>query len=117
MRSRNARAVVAFVLMLSFVALSLSACSKQQTGTQAVKEVRVGLVLPLTGTQAAIGELCRRGHDLALEEWNEKGGIKSLGGAKLVYVVGDAQSDVQTARSETERLIVKEKVVAVTGAY
>ena len=80
-------------------------------------EIRVGVILPFTGAMAPFAELCKRGHDIALEMWNEKGGFKSLKNAKAKYVYVDAQSDVQTGRTETEKLIIVDKVIGITGAY
>ena len=46
---------------------------------------------------------------------NDAGGIKSLGGAKLVYAQGAGDSTVPTSTAEIERLVVSEKVVAIMG--
>ena len=54
------------------------------------KEVRVAMIAPLSGPWARQGQLMRMGADMAIGEINEKGGIKSLGGAKLTLVVADA---------------------------
>jgi len=58
-----------------------------------------------------------KGHELAIEEINAKGGIRSLNGAKLQLVVGDTQSKPETGRGEAERLIDREKVSAIVGAW
>lgn len=89
----------------------------QQPAAKPAAEVKIGVVVPLTGAMAPLGTTVRNGHALALEVWNEKGGFKSLGGAKAVHIYADAQSDVQTARAETERLILREKVTVLTGSY
>jgi len=59
----------------------------------------------------------RRGHDMAVLEINEAGGIKALGGAKLELVYADSRGDPKIGMSEAERLIVQEKVIAIMGAY
>ena len=48
---------------------------------------------------------------------NEAGGIKSLGGAKLELVIVDCESKPEVCALETERLITKEKVSVIVGAY
>jgi len=59
----------------------------------------------------------KRAHDLAIEEINAAGGIKSLGGAKLEIVYGDSQGKPEIGNAEVERLVTKEGVVAIMGAY
>lgn len=81
------------------------------------KEVRVGCILPLTGVMSKIAERCRRGHEIAVQMCNEKGGIKSLGNAKVVYKYADCGDRPEGAISECERLITEDNVVAVTGCY
>jgi branched-chain amino acid transport system substrate-binding protein len=48
---------------------------------------------------------------------NDRGGIKSLGGAKLNLVVSDVQSDTTVTRTETERLITRNRLSAIHGCY
>ncbi len=82
-----------------------------------VEEVKVGILLPLTGGLSAIGENLQRAHDLAAEEINEQGGIQSLGGAKLKLIYADTQGDPATGSKEAERLITVEKVSVIMGAF
>ena len=46
--------------------------------------VRIGNVLPLTGSAAPVGIEGKEARDMAVEEINAAGGIKSMGGAKIV---------------------------------
>jgi branched-chain amino acid transport system substrate-binding protein len=48
---------------------------------------------------------------------NVWGGIPTLGGAKIELVIADTATDPKVAASEAERLITKEKVVAILGCY
>ena len=48
---------------------------------------------------------------------NEAGGIKSLGGAKLNFILSDVQSDTTVTRTETDRLISGNKLAAIYGCY
>lgn len=80
------------------------------------KEVKVGILLPLSGSIAPIGINNRRGHELAVEEINAAGGIKSLGGAKLTMIDGDTEGDPKIGMSQTEKL-ARRGVVAIMGAY
>jgi len=80
------------------------------------KEVKVGFLLPLTGAFAEAGQLNKQAVEMAVEEINQAGGVKSLGGARLVALFGNS-STVDEANTETERLIAREKVIGIIGAY
>lgn len=80
------------------------------------KEVKVGFLLPLTGGFAEAGQLNKQAVEMAVEEINQAGGVKSLGGAKLVALFGNS-STVDEANTETERLISRERVIGIVGAY
>ncbi len=86
------------------------------TSAKAADDIKVGILLPLSGSVAPIGINNRRGHELAIEEINAAGGIKSLGGAKLVMVDGDTQGNPNVGIQETEKL-ARQGVVAIMGAY
>src|SRR3546814_15362649 len=53
--------------------------------------------------------------ELASEQINAAGGIKSMHGAKIELIFGDSQSKPINAASEAERLITQEKVIMVAG--
>jgi branched-chain amino acid transport system substrate-binding protein len=79
--------------------------------------VKVGCVLPLSGGSAAVGNQTRVGVIAAVELINKAGGIKSMGGAKLEAIFGDSQSKADIGVSETERLIQRENVSVMCGAF
>ena len=72
---------------------------------------KVGVFLPLTGDNAAGGELELRGIKLANKLHPE------VLGKKVELVVADNKSDKAEAASVTARLIEKDKVVTVLGTY
>jgi branched-chain amino acid transport system substrate-binding protein len=65
---------------------------------------------------ADVGIGDRRANQLAVDEINAKGGIKSLGGAKLKLLLADCEAKEEVGRSEAERLI-KEGAVCLTGPF
>ncbi|WP_323745987.1 ABC transporter substrate-binding protein [Diaphorobacter caeni] len=79
--------------------------------------VKMGCVLPLTGGSAAVGNQTRAGVIAAVDILNKNGGIKSMGGAKLEAVFGDSQSKADVGVAETERLIQRENVAVLCGAF
>lgn len=81
------------------------------------KEIKIGFVLPLSGGTATIGNQTKVGAEIAIEQINAAGGIKSMGGAKLVVVFADSQSKPDIGVAETERLITREQVSVMVGAY
>ena len=92
-------------------ALGFPAILRAQSGP-----VKVGVLHPVTGFLAYSGNLCRLGAQLAIGEINASGGIKSLGGARLQAVLGDAQSKPEAGVSEVEKMN-EEGVSAIVGAY
>ena len=54
--------------------------------------VKLGLLHPVTGALSYSGLQGRIGATMAVDEINAAGGIKSLNGAKIEPVLGDAQS-------------------------
>ncbi len=83
---------------------------------QAAQTVKIGLVHPVTGFLQFSGTQGRLGAKLAIEEINAAGGIKSLGGAKLEAVLGDAQSKAEVGAIEVEKFN-EAGVSAIVGAY
>ncbi|TMC83126.1 MAG: ABC transporter substrate-binding protein, partial [Chloroflexi bacterium] len=55
-------------------------------GRAQAKEVKLGYILPVTGPLAFEAHLSLNGLQLAVDEINNAGGIKALGGAKLTLL-------------------------------
>jgi len=51
-----------------------------------VKEIKIGSIQPMTGVLSVVGKTTRQANQLAVDDINASGGIKSMGGAKLVLV-------------------------------
>ncbi len=83
---------------------------------RARNSVKVGLVHPVTGFLAFSGSQCRAGALMAIEEVNRAGGIRSMGGAGLEPVLGDAQSRPDVGAGEVEKMN-EAGVAAIVGAY
>ena len=79
------------------------------------KAVKVGILHPVTGALAFSGQQCREGALMAIEDIN-KAGIKSMGGAKLDVMLGDAQSTPQAGAAEVEKMN-EAGCSAVVGAF
>jgi len=76
--------------------------------------IKVGVVLPLTGTQAAFGEIEKNSFVMGVEEINKAGGIN---GRPIELIVEDDASKADVGRSAVEKLISRDKVIVLTGGY
>lgn len=82
------------------------------------KEVRVAMIAPMSGPWARQGELMKKGADMAIEDINRAGGIKSMGGARMRLLVVDAGDSAEKAKNAAQRLVAQETdVVGATGAW
>lgn len=82
------------------------------------KTVKAACIAPFSGPWARTGTLIRMGCELAIEEINQKGGIKALGGAKMELVAIDAGDTTEKAKNAAQRLVAQEPdVVGGTGAW
>jgi branched-chain amino acid transport system substrate-binding protein len=80
------------------------------------KEVKLGYILPVTGPLAFEAQLSLNGLQLAVDEINNAGGVKSLSGAKLTLLSGDTQNKVELGNSEAARLI-DQGISALIGPF
>lgn len=78
--------------------------------------IKVGILQPVTGALAFDGAQGQMGAEAAIKAINDKGGIKSLGGAKLEMVFGDARSTPEGGTAEVERMAA-EGVAAIVGGF
>ena len=78
--------------------------------------IKIGVLHPVTGFVAQSGGLCRLGATMAIDDANKAGGIKSMGGAKIEAVLGDAQSKPDIGAAEVEKMN-EAGVSAIIGAY
>ncbi|MFQ5841224.1 MAG: ABC transporter substrate-binding protein, partial [Thermodesulfobacteriota bacterium] len=94
----------------------------------ATKEIKIGVLLPLSGALAPTGKALREGIELAADVINKKypklgisiaqwEGIPNLGGAKIKLVFADHRGDPGWGADQAKRLIRDEKVVGLTGCY
>ena len=116
MKSKTSRRVLIKKLALP-VALAIAAMVSP-VYAQAVKEVKVGLLVPLSGLYARPGAVMRMGAEMAIDHINAAGGVKALGGAKLKLVVLDAGDTTEKAKNAAQRMVSQEPdLVAATGSY
>jgi branched-chain amino acid transport system substrate-binding protein len=78
--------------------------------------VKIGVLHPVSGALSYSGQQGRIGAQMAIEEINAAGGIKSMGGAKIEAVLGDAQSTPEGGNAEVEKMN-SAGVAAIVGGY
>ena len=96
---------------------ALAACKKQDQGSgmmspNATGPIVIGEVGSMTGTEATFGLSSANGIQLAIDEFNAKGGVK---GRQLQVKVLDDQGRPEEAATAATRLIASEHVVALLG--
>jgi len=113
--------------LLCFV-LILSALSITPTSLAAEKEVKIGVLYPLSGALATIGRDLQRAAEITVDLINNKspgvdmlmaqwGGIPGLGGAKIKLIFVDHRGEPDRGADLAKRLIQDDKVVGLMGAY
>jgi len=85
--------------------------SSSDSPTPSVEEIVIGIYLPMTGANAAGGEMSMEGINLAHEQNPE------VIGRPIRLVLVDDKSDKVEASNAVTRLIEKEKVSAIIGSY
>ncbi len=83
--------------------------------SHAGEDVPIGVNMPLTGPFAASGTYVTDGARIAIDEINAGGGV--LGGRLLKLIVEDNKSNPTEAASVTEKLIVRDEVPVILGAW
>ena len=119
MRGRVLRFAIAVLIAALAVALTglISACSRpggnDSTSGSSPDSIRVGAVLSLSGTYAALGTAERDAILLEQSRINAAGGI---GGRPLEVIFEDDGTDEAKAVAAAQKLILGDEVVAIIGA-
>ena len=100
--------IILLVLSVIMILGTLSGCAGKATDSDVIK---IGVLEPMTGANAAGGEMTVEGIKLA----NEK--IGEVLGKKVELVIVDNKSDAVESTNAASKLIDKDKVVAIIGSY
>ena len=90
---------------LRATAAGVAVLARPATSRAQSKTIKIGVISPVTGALAEVGQDCRLGAQMAAEAINAAGGIKSQGGARLELLLADSQTRPEVARAEAERLL------------
>ena len=95
--------------------VSLAGAALLLVGTAFAQDtIKIGVNEPLTGAVAASGNYVTDGARLAAEEINASGGVL---GNKVELIIEDNKSNPKEAVAAAEKLIVKDKVTVMMGAW
>jgi branched-chain amino acid transport system substrate-binding protein len=94
------------ITLLTFAALSAPAMAQET--------IKIGVSEPLTGPVAASGTYVTNGARIAADLINAKGGVL---GKKIELVIEDNKSNPREALNAAEKLILKDKVTVMMGAW
>lgn len=84
------------------------------TGVKAQETIKIGVTQPLTGAFAASGNYVAQGAKIAEDQINNAGGVL---GKKIQLIIEDNKSNPTEAVSTVEKLIQKDKVPVLVGAW
>lgn len=107
------RKILTVLLLVSFLALVTTGCGGDGDSADAVK---VGVILPLTGSEAMFGEMEKNSFEMAYEEL-KAAGKTTVGGKEIKMMYEDDQGKQDVARSATEKLVNQDKVAMLSGGY
>lgn len=97
------------VMTAAVLAAAAAGAHAAQGGT-----IKIGVNEPLTGAVAASGNFVVNGAKIAADEINAKGGVR---GQRLELVIEDNKSNPTEAVAVAEKLIVRDKVPVMMGAW
>src|SRR6201996_3086474 len=90
------------------LATGAAAITPRRARAQASKEVKIAMLVPLSGPWARQGILEKLGAEMAIDDINNAGGIKSLGGAKLKLMEYDTGDSAEKAKDAAQRMLAQE---------
>src|SRR5215469_13155428 len=90
------------------LATGAAAIAPRRARAQAAKEVKIAMLVPLSGPWARQGILEKFGAELAIDDINNAGGIKALGGAKLKLMQYDTGDSAEKAKDAAQRMLAQE---------
>jgi branched-chain amino acid transport system substrate-binding protein len=102
--------MISTIRHLSTAALAMTLLS----GAASAQTIKIGVNEPLTGAFAASGTYVVNGAKIAADEINGKGGIL---GKQIELVIEDNKSNPTEAAAVAEKLITRDKVPVIMGAW
>ena len=102
---------IALALSLLLTASLFGGCGSQSASSSS-DEIKIGVIMPLTGSVAAFGQSGQKGLQLLQDETNNAGGIN---GKKVKFIFQDDEGKAASSANAAQKLINDENVVAIIG--
>lgn len=102
--------VMTLVMLLSLVALS--GCGKTENAADEEGTIKIGLLAPTTGKIAVYGQSVEKAAKLAVEKYNDEGGIL---GKQIELIVYDTKGDATETVNAFNRLVNNDNIDALVG--
>ena len=117
---RTPRRTTVLLGIAAAVLVATTACSggllgggAEDDGEAASGPIKIGMVIPISGSSAPTGEYMQNGAQLAVDEINAAGGI--LDGRMIELLVEDEACDAQQGVASANKLVSSKVVVSVGG--
>ncbi len=115
------------VLFWCFLFSMLNSCNRSSTEPENPKEIRIGVILPFTGSSASSGLDAKSGIELAAFIINNPvalgmplasgSGLPRLGHSAVSLIFKDSRGDEKSAPQLVDELVKQDRVSAVIGCY
>lgn len=99
------------VITISFIALFSGIVLSRAFATDPIK---IGVLLPLTGRHAAIGQIQKKAVQMTAAEINARGGVKDR---KIEPVLADTKGTPDGGRAAIRKLIQTDNVLVISGGF
>ena len=100
------------VMILAACAPAGGSDAGDDAGSAGTGEIKVGVLVPLSGQVSTFGVSTRDGILLAVNQWNEKGGVN---GMKIVPIIEDGQCTPDPAVNAANKVIDQDGVHYILG--
>jgi branched-chain amino acid transport system substrate-binding protein len=109
---KKSRALAIVTAAAIVCVLFLTSAAQQEQGAAAAKEIKIGIVAPITGEAATFGSSTVNGATLYFDQVNAAGGIN---GVMIKYFIEDDKGDPTEGANAYSKLIDQNGVCAIVG--
>jgi len=101
--------MIVYSIALLFIFSGVSPCALADE-----EPIKIGVLLPLTGSQVEFGQIEKKSFLMAADEINAAGGVN---GKKIELIIADTQGNPDAGRAAIEKLIRRNQVMVIGGGF
>ena len=105
--NKTTKIILGLVILIIIVLAIYLGVGKKQTSITEKEPIKIGAILPLTGSAAPNGIYQKNGIDLAIDEINSNGGVN---GRKIEVIYDDSKNDPAEGVSAFNKIVNTKKV-------